>query len=216
MKIELPKKFGTAIKLSAIGVFTIYAALTSKVEKVNSLETEYNDDIIHNVVPHETIEEINHNLDFMERKVVQTGMDGLTVEYNGVKIEVQKPQTEIIQVGEKFIDTFIGSITGYGPDCKGCSGIVSAGQNMKNGNIYYNDSKYGKLRIIAADRKYPFGTIFRISNSKVLSEPTLAIVLDRGSAIKGNKIDLLFESEKSVPNETTQKNITVDVVRLGW
>ena len=73
-----------------------------------------------------------------------------------------------------------------------------------------------KLRIIAADAKYPYGTIMRISNSKVLGEPTLAIVMDRGSAIKGDKIDLLFESEDSVPGITTQKNITLDIIRIGW
>ena len=152
----------------------------------------------------------------MEKKTVQVGMNGLTIEYNGIKVDIQKSQPEIIEIGQKVIDTFIGSITGYGPDCKGCSGEVAAGQNVKDGNIYYNDSKYGKLRIIAADKKYPYGSVFRISNSKVLSEPTLAIVMDRGSAIKDNKIDLLFESEKSVPKATTQKNIIIDIIRLGW
>ena len=59
-------------------------------------------------------------------------------------------------------------------------------------------------------------SIFRISNSNALVEPTLAIVLDRGGAIKGNKIDLLYESQSSIPNNVTQKDITIDVVRLGW
>lgn len=216
MKIKLPKKFGTVLKLSAIATFAIYTALTSKVEKVSSLEPKLDADITQNLVPYETVEEVNQNLEFMEKKVVQTGMNGLTVEYNGIKVEIQKPQAEVIETGEKFIDTFIGSMTGYGPDCKGCSGRVGAGQNVTNGNIYYEDAKYGKLRIIAADKKYPYGSIFRISNSNVLNEPTMAIVMDRGSAIKGSKIDLLFESQSSIPSGTTQKNITIDVVRLGW
>ena len=152
----------------------------------------------------------------MERKVVQEGIDGLVVEYNGVKVVVQKPQSEVIQVGEKFIETFTGSMTGYGPDCKGCGGKVGYGLNVTNGNIYYEDAKYGKLRIIAADKKYPYGTVMRISNSNVLKEPTLAIVLDRGGAVKGSKIDLLFDSEKNIPRGTSQKGITIDVVRLGF
>lgn len=216
MKIKLPKQFGTVLKISAIATFAIYASLTSKVEKVNSLEPAESANVTQSVMPFETIEEVDENLEFMERKVVQTGISGLIVEYNGIKIEVQKPQSEIIAVGEKFIDTFTGSITGYGPDCSGCSGKVGAGKDVRNGNIYYEDDKYGELRIIAADSKYPYGSIFRISNSKVLGEPTLAIVLDRGSEIKGSKIDLLYESQNSIPHGVTQKNITIDVVRLGW
>ncbi len=215
MKIRLPKKLGIVTKVSVIATFAIYASLTSKIEKVSSLgDTQA--DITQNIVPFETIEQLDENLDFMERKVVQTGINGLTIEYNGVSIEIQKPQTQIIAVGKSFIDSFTASITGYGPDCYGCSGKVSSGQDVRNGNIYYEDSKYGKLRIIAADNKYPFGSIFRISNSNALVEPTLAIVLDRGGAIKGNKIDLLYESQSSIPNNVTQKDITIDVVRLGW
>ena len=107
-------------------------------------------------------------------------------------------------------------MTGYGPDCVGCSGRVGAGQDVRNGNIYYEDKQFGKIRIIAADKKFPYGTIIRINNSRVSEKPFLAVVMDRGGAIKGNKIDLLFESEKSVPGITTQKNVTMDVVRLGW
>lgn len=217
MKHKLPKKFGTIIKISAISTFVIYTIVTSKVEVVRSLETpELNSDITQNIIPYDTYEETNSNLPFMERQVIQEGMNGLTVEYNGVKIEVQKPQSEVIQVGDKVISTFVGSMTGYGPDCKGCSGKVGAGQDVRNGNIYYNDSKYGKLRIVAADKKYPYGTVMRVSNSNVLKEPTLVIVMDRGGAVKGDKIDLLYDSEKNVPRGATQKNITIDIIRLGW
>lgn len=216
MKIKLPKKFGTVIKILTIVTFAVYASLTSKIEKVSSLEPGLNADVTQSVVPFETIEELNENLDFMERRTVQTGINGLTVEYNGIKIEVQKPQAEIVEVGEKFIETFTGSITGYGPDCNGCSGKLGSGRDVRNGNIYYEDSKYGTLRIIAADKKYPYGSIFRISNSRVLEEPTLAIVLDRGGAIKGNKIDLLYKSQNSIPSGVTQNDITIDIVRLGW
>ena len=217
MKRKLPKKFGTIIKISAVSSFAIYVAITSKVEAVHSLTTpELNSDITQNIIPYDVYEETNANLPFMERQVVQEGINGLTVEYNGVKVEVQKPQSKIIQVGEKVISTFIGSMTGYGPDCKGCSGKVGAGQDVRNGNIYYNDPKYGKLRIVAADSKYPYGTIMRVSNSKVLKEPTLVVVMDRGGAVKGDKIDLLFETEKNIPSGITQKNVTIDVIRLGW
>ncbi len=216
MKFKVPKKVGIILKFSIVLIFAIYVSLTSKVENVSSLSPELDADITQNIIPYDSYEEVNANLDFGEKQVIQKGINGLTVEYNGVKLEVQKPQAEVIQVGEKILSTFVGSMTGYGPDCKGCGGKVGYGQDVRNGNIYYNDKSYGKLRIIAADKKYPYGSVFRISNSKVLGEPTLAIVLDRGGAVHGNKIDLLFESESKVPKGTTQKNVKIDVIRLGW
>ena len=64
-----------------------------------------------------------------------------------------------------ILETRVGKLTAYGPDCPGCSGRVGWGQNVTGGNIYYNDSTYGQLRIVAGDRKYPYGTIVRIKNS---------------------------------------------------
>ena len=48
---------------------------------------------------------------------------------------------------------FTGTITGYGPDCVGCSGKLGCPpyQDVRNGNIYYEDKDYGKIRILARD-----------------------------------------------------------------
>ena len=125
------------------------------------------------------------------------------------KIEIKK---------ERVLDTFTGPITAYGPDCKGCIGITASGYNVKNGNIYYTDKKYGKIRIIAADKTIPFGTIIRIKELSLFSEPLLAIVLDRGSAIGFNKkvyIDLLYKNEK----ETLifgKREATFEILRYGF
>ncbi len=51
------------------------------------------------------------------------------------------------------LEAFIGQLTGYGPDCTGCSGKTSSGQIVTNGNIYYTDAYYGKVRILASDKK---------------------------------------------------------------
>ena len=66
----------------------------------------------------------------------------------------------------EVLETRVGKLTAYGPDCPGCSGRVGWGQNVTGGNIYYNDSTYGQLRIVAGDKKYPYGTIVRIKNSR--------------------------------------------------
>ena len=125
--------------------------------------------------------------------------------------EEEKVKTETV------LATYHGPITAYGPDCVGCSGITSSGQNVRK-NIYYNDKEYGKIRIVAADKSLPFGTIIRISELDVFSEPVLAIVLDRGSAIGFNRrvyFDLLYPSEKDT-NFFGKRTATFEVLRRGY
>lgn len=119
-------------------------------------------------------------------------------------------------ISDRVIDTFVGRLTGYGPDCYGCSGITASGQNVQNGNIYYDDGTYGEIRIVAADKKYIFGTVVRITAPNVYNYPIVAIVLDRGGKIYGNKFDLLFNSEKDTEFTGSQKNVKYEVLRYGW
>ena len=114
---------------------------------------------------------------------------------------------------------FTGTLTGYGPDCKGCGGRVacSPNPNVKNGNIYYNDKEYGKIRILAADKSIPCGSIVHIENFKfVENNEFIGIVLDRGSAIVGNTMDLLYPSEADTVSIGRQRNISFTVLRWGW
>lgn len=114
------------------------------------------------------------------------------------------------------LETFTGKMSAYGPDCKGCSGKVGAGQVVTNGNINYNDSNYGTVRIIAADKKYPYGSIIRIKSNK---GEFLAIVMDRGRDIGFGKkftVDLLCDSESSANSYGTTYNVTFEVLRYGY
>jgi hypothetical protein len=88
-------------------------------------------------------------------------------------------------IDDTAIDTFIGTLTGYGPDCIGCNGNTGCdpSQDVTNGNIYYEDAYYGKLRIVASDPKYPCGSIVKITAPNLYKEPILAIILDRGGVI---------------------------------
>ncbi len=115
------------------------------------------------------------------------------------------------------LQTYNGPITGYGPDCYGCSGITASGYNVSK-TIYYHDKEYGKVRILAADKTLPFGTIIRIKDLNIFDEPVLAIVLDRGSAIGFNKksyFDLLYKSEKDT-NFFGKRYATFEVLRRGY
>lgn len=113
---------------------------------------------------------------------------------------------------------FTGTLTGYGADCEGCSGIVACApyQNVSNGNIYYEDDTYGKIRILAADKSIPCGSIIKISNYSFVAGDFYGIVLDRGSAIVGLTMDLLHDKESDTIAIGRQYNINFKIERWGF
>ena len=116
------------------------------------------------------------------------------------------------------LKTYYGPMTAYGPDCIGCSGITSSGYNVLNGNIFYKDKTFGNIRILAADKALPFGTIVRITGLKDYDDGVIGIVLDRGSAIGFNKhsyFDLLYKSEKDTLTFGCQY-ATYEILRFGY
>lgn len=114
--------------------------------------------------------------------------------------------------------SFMGTMTGYGPDCVGCGGKTGCPprQDVRNGNIYFSDNEYGTIRIVATDKSIPCGSIVRISNLTFSTTPIIAIALDRGGAIVGNTMDLLYASEAETKVVGRQQNIQFDIIRWGW
>ena len=127
--------------------------------------------------------------------------------------------SDIKKYGGNYQVEFNGTLTGYGPDCPGCSGVVACrpNPNVKNNNIYFEDSTYGKIRILAADYSIPCGSIIKISNFKFVDgNEFYGIVLDRGSAIVGLTMDLLYPSENDTLIIGRQYNIHFAIQRWGW
>ena len=173
------------------------------------IETRYSDDLLYG-----------------EEKVVQEGIDGYALESGTVVVE---PTNKIIEVGRGPISISYGSTTGYGANCVGCSGNVACSteygtHNLIRDGVYYNDSKYGKVRIVAADNsKFSCGTIIEVDNS--IMDPFMAIVMDTGGAMRdawssGNiLIDIAFSYENSdgINNATNRSgNVKFKVYRNGW
>lgn len=123
---------------------------------------------------------------------------------------------EVLQYGETNPVIFNGTMTGYGPDCVGCTGKVSCPPrtDVRNGNIYFDDNEYGAVRIVAADKGIPCGTIIKVNGNRLAGE-MVVIVLDRGGAIKGTLMDLLMSSENS-STPFGRQNVVYEVVRWGW
>jgi len=115
------------------------------------------------------------------------------------------------------LETIYGTMSGYGLDCKGCSGVVGARYDAKGNNLRYYDPVYGECRIVAGDKKYPYGTIVRVKNSKIGTFN--AIVLDRGSDIGIGRrylFDLLFWTEKESYDFGLSRNTTFEILRYGY
>lgn len=96
------------------------------------------------------------------------------------------------------------NVTGYGIDCVGCTGITASGVPMAAGQTHYQG-----YRVVAAD--WSVLPPYSIINVQGIGQ---CIVLDRGGAIQGNKLDVLFPSEAATYSFGRQ-NLQVSVIRYG-
>mgnify|MGYP001260414216 CR=1 FL=1 len=131
---------------------------------------------------------------------------------------IVEEKVRIVQQDKDYpiLKTYEGTMTAYGANCHGCSGITAYGYDIRN-NIYFEDKTFGMLRIVAADKSIPFGTVVRVSGLKVYDDPILAIVLDRGWLIKGTLMDLAFNDEnEEIVMKLGRSKVTYDVLRQGW
>ncbi len=122
----------------------------------------------------------------------------------------------VVSNEDKVLEVQKGGLSAYGPDCSGCSGYLASGRYVGE-DIYYNDSQYGKIRIVAGDRSYKYGTIVRIKSSKIGND-IIAIVLDRGGVGLSNRymFDLLFESEKVALKFGSFSDVVFEILRYGY
>ena len=183
-------------------------------------------------------------LELFTTKVAQQGQDGQVkntyrVTYqNGNEVSRQLIGSEVISPAtDTIIETgtlqegayFTGRLTTYGGDCAGGNGTSSSGiklspisgvQGSNSAKLTYNGRSYYCL---AADPSIPFGTIIEISNHNLSIESTAyGIVVDRGGAIKGNKIDVFNGTEAGkyfsggTSNNTQFKIISVGSGKNFW
>lgn len=126
--------------------------------------------------------------------------------------EVAKAKNEHIDVLAEYeqmeLDTVDVIATGYtaGPESTGKSpnhpayGITYSGVKVCRNNV----------STIAADPNvFPIGTIMYIPNYGY------AVVADTGSAIKGNRIDLYFETVEEVYAQWGKKTVQVTILKRG-
>ena len=163
--------------------------------------------------------------------VLSEGINGLDYTYDGLNyVHLSDMKNEIVQVGTGREGNYTGKLTGYGPDCPGCSSVGNVACRTKSGinhslindGLYYNDEIYGSVRILAADNTaFPCGTIVKVNNGNL--DEFYGIVLDSGSAMRGAWkegivwMDLAFSSQAEArTGGATSSNTTFNVQRWGW
>ena len=159
----------------------------------------------------ETIEEKE---DSIEEKEVFLDKE---IEKEEVVQEEEKEEVVVSKPVSDVLEKQVGSLSGYGPDCKGCSGYLASGRYVGDGNIYYSDSTYGTVRILSGDKTYPFGTIVRVKSSSWGT--FLAIVLDRGGGVgfgKTHLFDLLYPSNSLAYDYGVSYNTVFEILRYGY
>lgn len=149
---------------------------------------------------------------------------------------IQEIEEDKYFMNNQIINTYTGTLTGYGPDCYGCGNRVTnkvstaSGYHIANivdGNIEpaftitYTDSEFGEVRILAGDSTLPYKTIVRVTVPN--EEPIIGIVLDRGSTVGFENcrskngclttFDLLYETEGSARGKLY--NVEFDILRIG-
>lgn len=104
----------------------------------------------------------------------------------------EAPRTEVgqIQNGVKIDEPpqeFVFNVSAYCP-CPKCCGQYADGITASGHKIQPGD------KFVAADKRFPFGTMLDIPGYGIVP------VLDRGGAIKGNKLDVFFPTHQEALN----------------
>ena len=143
------------------------------------------------------------NKTIIKYKPITLGMGGIAEVKEKPKPVIRKVQPKQSNSGSTY------KLTHYGADCGACSGITASGVDVR-GTIYYNDSQYGTVRIVAMSSSIPMYSIIKIHN--YFGNDITAIVLDRG--VGNGVIDLLTESEAK-SSELGIQYVNMEVLRYG-
>lgn len=234
MEIYLLKLIGNWLSVLAVSLVSFLGLGAYQEEKIDIENTSYTKtvSVVNEIIPFQTEYVFNASKSKnAEKTILVEGEDGLSYTYdNGVQKVLRNPVTQVVEVGTARNGEYVGKLTTYGSDCAGCSktGTVAcrtesgASFSLTKNGMYYNDSEYGKVRILAADLGgFPCGTMILVDNGQI--DPFYAVVLDTGGSMrKAYKkgiiwMDLAFVyQEDSKGTNSGSKNAKFSVQRWGW
>jgi 3D (Asp-Asp-Asp) domain-containing protein len=225
-----------AVRFVSLLVVTLSSLFgTVKIEKetigINNADMMKSSSIVNTVINYDIITKYNPKIPSGITNVITKGQDGIVyLDGMGNKFKtIQEKVDEVVEVGIGKYGQYVGTVTGYGPDCATCDGRgfvacpTDTGKyfSLTTDGIFYQDAIFGNVRILAADqREFPCGTIVEIANGD-LQEPIIGVVLDTGYSMKraydqgSIHIDLAFQTEVNLAFKTN-KNTSFSVKRWGW
>lgn len=229
----MSKKFKVLLALTLIAMISIITvSIMNNGTNIDNPNSDKTATIINEVKAYETEFVYNASIpSTADPLTLVEGVNGLDYTYDGLTYtHLSDKVNEVVQVGTGAQGLFNGKLTGYGPDCPGCSlvGNVSCrtregtNHSLSTDGLYYTDITYGSLRILAADHsKFPCGTVVKVNNG-VLNE-FYGIVLDTGYAMRNALtqgiiwMDLAFSSQaEALTGGATSSNTSFSVQRWGW
>lgn len=231
--LQIVSKWISLLVVSLLSLFHVDTNLQEQSYHVGNENNLKNVSVVNTIIPYETTKTYNDSLPNNLTKKLVEGQNGLMfTDFMGIDQVLKPSVSEEVEVGTGAYGEFTGVSTGYGPDCKTCSGRGTVAcktregtwYNLINDGIYYEDIEFGKIRILSAAReKFPCGTVIYVDNGVL--EPFIGVVLDTGSAMvnawKNSKvhIDIAYETEKdeSVRFATNMAGtVKYSVQRWGW
>lgn len=199
---------------------------------IGNLNEIKNEKIVNQVVEYDTKVIYNSKLPNTVQVTLTEGKKGLSyTDSTGTVKILQSAVTKVVEQGTGLTGQYVGKITGYGPDCPGCSKVGNVSCKTKYGKkhsliydgVYYVDDEYGKVRILAAATSaFPCGTVVYVDNGRGAS--FFGIVMDSGSSMRnawteGNVwMDVAYSSQNEARTNgiISGNNIKYQVKRWGW
>lgn len=231
MSIYLFHFLGKVFNLLFVSLVTLFNSYQVRILDLVNINNNLNKDtnVLTSIVNYNKEYVYNYKLPSGESNILQKGVFGINYNNGEEIINIQPASNEIIEVGTGKNGNFSGRLTGYGPDCPGCSSVGNVAcftENKKNHSlitdgIYYEDDEYGRVRILAASTYFSCGTIVEVKRGDY---SFTAVVLDRGydmaQAWKNGIVwmDLAYDSQASAASDgkLLGYNYTFKVKRWGW
>lgn len=224
--LDLASKWISLMLISAMSFFGLYKETNLNINNTND---KLGVEVLSFVEDYETVVKYNKKIPKNITKLITKGQDKITYKKeDGTEQILQESIPEVLEKGSGEYGIYTGRLTGYSAECAGCSatGTVACKTedkskfSLKSDGIYYNDSEYGKVRILSSATAFPCGTIIEVSKNE---NSYYAVVLDRGATMNNSWkngtvwMDLAFENnEAAKKTDLTGKNITFSVQRWGW
>ena len=233
MNVYLIQLISKVFSLLIVALTSLFNTSVFQTESVHIINTDRNRivNVVNTVVPYATVTKYNSKLPSTTTNILQQGKSGISyVDETGTSAVLQEMVPQVVEVGTGAKGTYVGRVTGYGPDCQGCSKAGNVACRTREGTkhslyngVVYHDAIYGDVRILAGARSlFPCGTIIDVSNGKTAFT---GIILDSGGSMEkawqsnGSVwIDIAYTSQREARTQgiMSGNNIHMQVKRWGW